>query len=250
MTFPGQRSSTAGIRAVAIVAAAGSGRRLGVGIPKAFAPLGDRPMLAVSLRSIAACAALSSVVIVAPSDRVAEAADIAARFEPDLPVDAVVPGGRTRQASVQLALEAVPAGTSLVVCHDAARPFASPGLFALVVGALEGGRAGDGAVPVVPSADTVKRVREGAVVETVPRDHVGLVQTPQAFVASHLREAYARAARDGIEATDDAMLLEATGLRVIVVAGEPGNFKITTADDLARAQSVIRDAPAPAGRIS
>ena len=118
-----------------------------------------------------------------------------------------------------------------------------------MVGALEGGRAADGSVPVVPSADTVKRLREGAVVETIPREHVGLVQTPQAFVASQLREAHARAARNGIEATDDAMLLEEAGLRVIAVPGEPGNFKITTVGDLARAESLIRDAPTPARRI-
>lgn len=250
MTSSREGPSTPGLRSVAIVVAAGSGRRLGAGVPKAFAPLGHRPMLAASLRAIAECAALSSVVIVAPSNRVAEAAEIAARFEPDLPVDAVVPGGRTRQDSVRLGLEAVPSDATVVVCHDAARPFASSALFSLVVEALEGGLAADGAVPVVSSSDTVKRLRGRAVVETIPRDHVGLVQTPQAFVASVLRQAHARAARDGIEATDDAMLLEVRGLRVVAIAGEPGNFKITSAEDLARAESLIRDVPATARRIS
>jgi 2-C-methyl-D-erythritol 4-phosphate cytidylyltransferase len=110
-------------------------------------------------------------------------------------------------------------------------------LFDRVV-ATVGGRA-KGAVPIVPSADTVKRVRAGEVVETVPRGEVGLVQTPQAFVASVLRDAHDRAVRDGLEATDDAMLLEAYGHTVAVVEGLAANFKITGPEDLERAERIL-----------
>ena len=239
--------SSSGIPAIAVVVAAGSGDRLGAGVPKAFALLGDRPMLAFSLRALRVSPAVSGVVIAAPPDRVEEAAEIAFRFEPDLPVHAIVPGGPRRQDSVRLGLEAVPSAAAVVICHDAARPFASPGLFSRVIEALEGGAAAEGAVPVVASADTVKRLRGRMVTGTIPREEVGLVQTPQAFVASVLREAHDRAAREGVEATDDAMLLEEAGLRVVVVAGEPGNFKITTGEDLVRAEALLRKAEAGAG---
>src|SRR5207237_1792345 len=98
-----------------------------------------------------------------------------------------------------------------------------------------------GVVPVVPSPDTVKRVREGLVIETVSRDELGLVQTPQAFTAEALVDAHRRAQLTGLEATDDAMLLEAAGFRVAAVEGDPSNFKVTTPEDLRRAEFLLAD---------
>jgi 2-C-methyl-D-erythritol 4-phosphate cytidylyltransferase len=92
-------------------------------------------------------------------------------------------------------------------------------------------------VPVVPVADTVKRVRDGSVVGTEARGELALAQTPQAFRAAPLRDAHARAERDGLDFTDDASAVEWAGYRVRVVPGEPGNFKITSAEDLARAEA-------------
>jgi 2-C-methyl-D-erythritol 4-phosphate cytidylyltransferase len=152
-------------------------------------------------------------------------------------VAAVVEGGPDRQASVRSGLVAVPPSATVVVCHDAARPLVTAELVDRVV-AKVAGRA-EAAVPVVPSADTVKRIRSGEVIETVPRDEVGLAQTPQAFVAGVLREAHARALRDGLEATDDAMLLEAYGHTVAVVDGLAANFKITGPEDLERAERIL-----------
>src|SRR5919197_1211253 len=156
---------------------------------------------------------MSSLVLVVPPNRIPEALEVAERIEPRPELAAVVAGGRTRQESVRLGLEGLPAWAERVACHDAARPFASPELFARVLNALS--EVAQGAVSVVPSPDTVKRIRDGVVAETIPRAEVGLAQTPQAFVVEALREAHAKAVRTGLEATDDAMLLEAAGYRVV-----------------------------------
>jgi len=124
------------------------------------------------------------------------------------------------------------------VCHDAARPFASPALYSAVVSALA---SADGAVPVLAVADTVKRVRGGIVDATEPRDGLALAQTPQAFDAAALRDAHDRAEREGVEVTDDAAALEWAGYRVSAVPGEVRNFKVTTPEDLARAELVASE---------
>jgi 2-C-methyl-D-erythritol 4-phosphate cytidylyltransferase len=239
-------SPNSSVRSVAVVVAAGFGQRLGGVLPKAFMPLGGLPMLALSLRALAGSAAVSGVVIVAPEDRVRDAEEIAARCAPSLHVLGVAPGGRTRQESVRLGLEAVPADAAVVLCHDAARPFASSSLFDRVVDALGDGRDADGAVPVIRSADTVKRLRGSAVAETIPREEIGLVQTPQAFVSAALRTVHAGAAAAGLDGTDDAMLLEAAGYRIVAIEGELTNFKITTDEDLWRAEAMLGRNSAPA----
>jgi 2-C-methyl-D-erythritol 4-phosphate cytidylyltransferase len=147
-------------------------------------------------------------------------------------VDVVVAGGATRSASVRAGLGAVPASVAAVVVHDAARPLARPSLFTAVLAALE---VADGAVPGVPVADTIKRVRDGRVVETLDRGELVAVQTPQAFRADVLRRAHAT----GAEATDDAALVEAVGGQVVIVAGEVSNAKITTVADLAWARELV-----------
>jgi 2-C-methyl-D-erythritol 4-phosphate cytidylyltransferase/2-C-methyl-D-erythritol 2,4-cyclodiphosphate synthase len=158
-------------------------------------------------------------------------------------IDAVA-GGATRQDSVRAGLAAVATEYEVVVVHDAARPFASPGLFDRVIERLSlGPDPPDGVVPALPCSDTVKRVRDGVVVGTVPRDELFLAQTPQAFRAAALRDAHERAAVGSLAGTDDAMLLEASGYRVAVVDGEAINVKITTAEDLERAERLasLRD---------
>src|SRR5439155_13915835 len=123
-------------------------------------------------------------------------------------------------------------GVEAVAIHDAARPFVQPELFTAVVSAVADGA--EGAIPVVPIADTVKRVRDGLIVATEPRDGLALAQTPQAFRVGLLREAHEHA--DGIaEFTDDAALLEWAGHTVRTVPGDPGNVKLTTPLDLPRA---------------
>lgn len=210
----------------AIVVGAGSGARFGSA--KQFATLGGERVLDRSRRIAAACC--DGVVVVVPADATpAESAPV------DSPVPVrVVPGGASRTASVRAGLAAVPADADVICVHDAARPLATPGLYERVVTAvLEGA---DAAVPGVPVADTIKVVDPaGTVTSTPARSSLVAVQTPQAFSASALRAAHAAAAADpAIDAavTDDASLIEQQGGRVVVVAGESDNRKITHRDDL------------------
>lgn len=153
-------------------------------------------------------------------------------------VDVVVAGGATRSGSVRAGLETVPADVDVVVCHDAARPGASAGLFAGVIAAVRGGA--DAAVPALPVSDTLKRVPEwgdsgGAVVGTVDRSGLVAVQTPQAF----RREALVAAHGGAPEATDDAALVEAAGGAVVAIPGEAAAHKVTTAADLVIVETLL-----------
>jgi 2-C-methyl-D-erythritol 4-phosphate cytidylyltransferase len=146
----------------------------------------------------------------------------------------LVVGGATRAESVRRGLSAVPADADVIVVHDGARPFASRALYEAVVAAVRAGA--DGAIPGVPVSDTVKRVDDaGVVMATLERASLVTVQTPQAFRAAALRRAHAG---DG-EGTDDASLVEANGGRVVTVAGEEDNRKITRPEDLAWARTKV-----------
>jgi 2-C-methyl-D-erythritol 4-phosphate cytidylyltransferase / 2-C-methyl-D-erythritol 2,4-cyclodiphosphate synthase len=215
--------------AIVILLAAGAGRRLGGSEPKALLPIGGRPVLAVAAAA-AAAAGVGGLVVTFPPGWEGRARACVA----DLGVDVrLVEGGDSRQASVQAALEAVPASVTIVAIHDAARPFASPDLFRRVLRAVE--RGPDGAVPVLPVSDTVLRVR-GEVVEGVEsREELALGQTPQAFRTAALREAHANAEAAGASFTDDASMLRWAGFEVLAVPGDPDNVKITSLADLAHA---------------
>lgn len=199
----------------AVVVAAGSGARFGR--PKQYEEVGGRRVLDWSLD--AARSSADGVVLVVAPGRERGAEPVA---------DVVVAGGDTRAASVRAGLAAVPADAGIVVVHDAARPAASPALFAAVVEAVRAGA--DGAIPGVPVVDTVKRVEGDWVVATLDRSELIAVQTPQAFRADVLRTAHAGSG----EGTDDSALVEAVGGRVVVVPGEPSNVKLTTRADLDR----------------
>jgi 2-C-methyl-D-erythritol 4-phosphate cytidylyltransferase/2-C-methyl-D-erythritol 2,4-cyclodiphosphate synthase len=190
-----------------------------------------RSLVGLAVATIDACAGIDGFVVVAPEgDERSVARDA---VSPKLL--AVVTGGERRQDSVRAGLEALASEFAVVVCHDVARPFATPELFASVLAALDGS---EGAIPVVPASDTLKRVRDGAVEATVPRDEISIAQTPQAFRRAALQEGHRRALEDGAEGTDDAALLERIGLRVAAVPGDPGNFKITDPVDLLHARAL------------
>jgi 2-C-methyl-D-erythritol 4-phosphate cytidylyltransferase len=146
---------------------------------------------------------------------------------------ATVIGGATRSDSVRAGLAAIPEGAEIVVVHDAARPLADRVLFDAVIAAVRAGA--DAAVPGIPVADTLKRVDGARVVETVARDDLVAVQTPQAFRCAALRAAH----RGAPDATDDAALIEAIGGTVVVVPGDPRNLKVTTPTDLAVAAVLL-----------
>ena len=221
------------VRAAAILLAAGSGKRIGATRPKAFLPIGERPMLSVAAAAAAASPRIGALVVAAPPGYEDEARSSVEGLS--LPTT-VLTGGRTRQASVRAALSALAPDAEVVVVHDAARPFAPPDLFTEVIRAVEAGA--DGAIPVVPVTDTVKRLDGIRVVDTIDRTELANAQTPQAFRVRALRAAHERAATEGADVTDDAALLERTAT-VVAVVGDPMNFKITTLLDLARAESRI-----------
>jgi 2-C-methyl-D-erythritol 4-phosphate cytidylyltransferase len=222
------------MRAAALLLAAGKGERLGGAVEKGLVDLAGRPLLAYSIETVDACPAIDSLVIAAPAGREDEVKDLASRSGK---LHTEVTGGDTRQASVRSALDGAPEEFDAVACHDVARPFASTALFERTLDALS---SADGAVPAVPLADSVKLVRGESILETVDRDDLVAVQTPQSFRRAALERAHAAAARDGLTATDDAALLERAGFRVVTVPGDPANRKITLPEDLAWAESVLR----------
>ena len=202
----------------AIVVAAGRGDRFGA--PKQFLELAGTRLVD---RAVDACVdACDAVVVVLPADVAWDGR----------PVHAAVAGGATRSDSVRAGLAALPATVDVVVVHDAARPLASRALFDAVIDAVRSGA--DAAVPALPVPDTLKRVDGTRVTETVPRDDLVAVQTPQAFRVDALRVAHATDA----SATDDAALVEQRGGCVVVVPGDVANFKITSPRDLELAAAV------------
>ena len=215
--------------------AAGSGQRLGADVPKAFVKLAGVTLLARSLRMIAALPSINEVVITVPAGMEAAARDEINRLGLTLPVK-VIAGGAERQDSVRIALGFTSAEAELVVIHDAARPFATAAMFQASLD--ESARVG-AAIVATPLADTLKRVDQGSISETVPRAGLWLAQTPQAFRRGLLLDAHESAVREGLIATDDADLVERMGGTVAVVSGSPLNLKITTADDLSLAEAIV-----------
>ena len=229
----------AGPVVAAVVPAAGRGERLGGGEAKALMPLGGRPMLAHSVRTLAA-GRVDLVVVAAPSGRAHEVAALLADGHAGAELR-VVEGGPTRSASVRCCLAVLPASVEVVLVHDAARPFVPAALVDAVVAAVEGGA--EAVVPGQPVADTVKQVDQGgAVVATLDRTALRSVQTPQGFRRAVLDAAYGEQA-DAVT-TDDAGLVELAGGRVLVVPGADEAFKVTGPLDLVLAEAVLarRDA--------
>ena len=212
----------------AILVAAGRGERLGLEHPKAFAKLGENPLLAEPLRRLEDSDWIDGIVVVAPPGW-EEPAILLAEELGCGKANACVAGGATRTDSVRAGLAEVPPTALVVLVHDVARPLISDAVIERVLAPLSEGW--DGAVPGILVADTLKRVgSDGGIEETVARDSLRAVQTPQAFVADVLRQA----AANGAETTDCAGLVEAAGGRVKVVEGDPRLLKVTTADDLAK----------------
>jgi 2-C-methyl-D-erythritol 4-phosphate cytidylyltransferase/2-C-methyl-D-erythritol 2,4-cyclodiphosphate synthase len=216
----------------AIIAAGGSGRRLGAGVPKQLLEVGGRTMLERSVAAFATHPRITDVIVALPADLAAAPPSWLASYDRVR----TVTGGARRQDSVAAAFDDVADGADVVLVHDAARPFVTAGLIARCIDAAA---SFGGVIAAVPVVDTVKQVEPDPqapiVTGTVPRETIYLAQTPQAFQRQVLAEAIA-AGRAGAEGTDEAALAERAGHRVRVVEGEAANVKITTAADLERAQ--------------
>jgi 2-C-methyl-D-erythritol 4-phosphate cytidylyltransferase len=227
---PGGSGVTAGAT-WALLVAAGTGERLGIDRPKAFASLGGRPLLAESLDRLDRCSWIDAIVVAAPVGW-EEPAILLSEELAATKVVACVAGGPTRAESVRLALAEVADEALVVLVHDAARPLLEEDVVERVLGPLSEGY--EGVVPALPIADTVKRVEGSVVAETISRGSLVAAQTPQAFLVPALREAFA----DGTEgATDCAALVERAGGRVAVVEGDRRLLKVTTREDLELVES-------------
>ncbi len=221
---------------VAIVVAAGRGHRLPAGTPKQYLPLAGQPLLRHSLNAFLSHPAIDAVaVVIAPEDvALFDSATAGLTLLPP------IAGGATRQESVRRGLEALSSrDPSRVLIHDAARPFIDAAIITRVLDALDDGPA---AIAAVPVADTLKRGDGPVVAGTVERKDLWRAQTPQGFHYRAILEAHRRAASARRELTDDAMVAEEAGMAVTLVMGSEDNFKVTTADDLSRAERALQGA--------
>ena len=214
-----------------LVPAAGSGSRLG-GVPKQFRKLGNRPLLHRTLETMCAVPEVALVVVAVPPESVDE---VTAAIEPAGLHAVIVPGGTTRQDSVRRCLERVPPAVEVVLVHDAARPFIAVDDVQSVIAGVRGHGAAALAIPV---SDTLRKVVGENFGQTLPREGIYRMQTPQGFRADMFLEAHRWARDTGWLGTDDVDLVRARGHEVHVIHGRSTNFKITTADDWRLAERV------------
>jgi 2-C-methyl-D-erythritol 4-phosphate cytidylyltransferase len=222
-------------RVAVIIAAAGSGRRIGTRTPKQFLPLAGAPILRLTVERFARHPGVGTIVVAAPPGHVRRTERLLESIRRARTI-VVVPGGKERQDSVRSALAAAPASSEIILVHDAVRPFVTA---ALIRELVEAARRHGAAICGLPVTDTVKRVADGLVQTTLDRSTLWSAQTPQAFRASVLREAHDRADREGFRGTDEAALVERLGHPVRMVRGLAENVKITTRADLSRARGLV-----------
>src|SRR5438093_12141291 len=222
-------------RIAAILPAAGMGTRMGAETPKQFLELNGTPIVILSLRRIASCTLVTDLIVATRADEIQRLEERIAKEKLKQPVR-VVKGGDSRQDSVAAALREVPNEAEIVLVHDAVRPFVTVEQITRVI---EEARRCHAAILGIPAMDTVKEVKRASLPEdvalvtgTIPRERVVLAQTPQAFATRLLKEAFARAQADGVNASDEAGLVERIGHEVHVVLGSESNMKITKPADM------------------
>jgi 2-C-methyl-D-erythritol 4-phosphate cytidylyltransferase len=219
-----------------VLPAAGAGRRMGAGVPKAFLDLAGVPIVVRTVARLRACVPGAPICVVLPALGFEELREQHGPALLAAGATALTPGGTSRQTSVARGLEGLSVKTALVAIHDAVRPFVSQKLVREAVAAARGG----GAVPALPVTDTLKRIDvDGRIGQTVDRSGLVAVQTPQIFPWEAYKAALAASASLGEEVTDDASLLEAAGVPVTTVPGETLNLKITTPGDLRLAEAIL-----------
>lgn len=224
------------MRVNAIILAAGRGTRMGGRGSKVLLPVAGRPLILHTLERFGRSREVHRALLVAPSEEV-QAHEALLRTRPVAGLETGVrPGGARRQDSVRAGLEALDPDCEYVVVHDGARPFASPDLIDRCVRESCGNRS---VTAAVPARNTIKRVSGGQVRETLVRSELWEIQTPQVFPVQVLRDAYTLAEKDGVEATDDAMLVERMGAPVRVVEGSTVNLKVTYPEDILFAEALV-----------
>lgn len=221
-------------RCGAVIVAAGSASRMG-GIDKVMATLGGEPMIARTVRAFQQCGAIADIVIVTRPDLIRPISALCAQMDK---VRMVVAGGKSRQESVALGLNALPKGVELAAIHDGARPLITDAVIDRTVRAANSYGA---AAPAVPVKDTIKVVRGGLVTQTPDRAPLQAVQTPQVFDFDLLRGALKKAAEDAAAVTDDCSAVERLGMAVKIVEGDERNLKVTTPMDLKIAEMLLEE---------
>ncbi|MGI8735600.1 MAG: 2-C-methyl-D-erythritol 4-phosphate cytidylyltransferase [Pyrinomonadaceae bacterium] len=221
---------------VAIIAAAGQGKRMGSKRAKQFLELAGTPVIIHTLKAFEKCDAIQEIILVLPETDVAGFSSLANEYELRK-LRGVVPGGATRAASVLRGLEALdPAAVDIVAVHDGSRPFVTPDEIAQTVAAAELDGA---AILVAAEVDTVKEVRHGAVVKTMPRESLRRALTPQCFRYPLLRMAFRKVDELDTALTDESSLVERLGVKVTIVEGSSRNIKITHPEDLVIAEAMM-----------
>ena len=225
-------------RVAALIPAAGEGRRMGGATPKQFLQLGGRAVLARTLEVFEACRAIDEIWVVVAAEHCTWCQETIVERYGLRKVRGIVAGGATRQESVWRGLQHVAEAVELVVVHDGVRPLVTE---LLVQRTLASASQHGAAIAAVPLQDTLKRVSEAHEVEgTVPRERLWRSQTPQAFHHALLRTAFQHAWQQGLQATDEAGLIEALGHAVKIVPGDEHNVKITTPDDVVFCETFLR----------
>ena len=226
----------------AIIPAAGMGKRMGGAIPKAFLQIGGPPILAHTLNVFEGCDSVDEVIlVVGMADLQVCAEEIVDRYG-FAKVRKIIPGGKERQDSVWEGLQAVEAGTEIVVIHDGVRPFVAEKHLSE---SIEQCRTCGAVIAAVPVKDTIKEAEEGAdadhplVIGTLDRKRLWAIQTPQTFALDLILRAYQHAMKAHITATDDAALVERLGHPVRILRGSYRNIKITTPEDLALGEMIL-----------
>ena len=218
----------------AIIPAAGRGKRIGASVPKQFLEIQGRPLLHHTLTVFASCKLIDYVVLVMPRADVDEMGeDWLNKYEI---VREVVVGGEQRQDSVYNGFNSLEKGTDIVVVHDGVRPFTTP---QMITATVEAAQQHGAAITAIPVSDTVKQAADGFVKQTVSRDGLWRVQTPQAFQYGLLQQAFKKAKKDSYYGTDEGSLVEYLGERVKIVPGSELNIKITRKEDLVLGESLL-----------
>ncbi len=221
----------------AVVPAGGRGVRMGTNVPKQFLSLGGVPLLVHALRMFQQSPIISEIILVVPQDDCQYCRETIVPSHDLTKVSKVVAGGTRRQDSVLNGVHAANSETEIVVIHDAVRPFVT---LEMITQVIDSARAHGAAIIALPMRDTVKRVNaEGFIQETLNRDELWLAQTPQAFRQTLLLQAHQQGEADGIEATDDAFLVERLGLPVAIVQGSSDNIKVTRPEDLHMGEAIL-----------
>jgi len=226
------------MKTAAIITAGGIGKRMGAGLPKQYLEVAGKPIIVHTIERFVGLAGIDQVIVtVPPGDESSFAADILSPFALNEMVT-VVTGGAERQDSVSNGLLAVADDVEIVLVHDGVRPFIKKDI---IERSVKCARDSGACVVAMPLKETIKRVNEnGNVEETVDRSTLWGAQTPQVFRRDILRKAFDKAKGEGFYGTDDTMLVERLGLPVNVVEGDYHNIKITTIEDLAIAEAIVK----------